>query len=61
MKDLVNRQVEPDPFQQLYNENSKINHDLRVAILNRLDIITKKKKEKKIYCGLCELIRMASE
>lgn len=48
MKDLVNRQVEPDPFQQLYNENSKINHDLRVAILNRLDIITKKKRKENL-------------
>ncbi|KMQ88392.1 tetratricopeptide repeat tpr [Lasius niger] len=35
LHDLVARQAEPDPLQQLYNdENSDINRDLRLAIFN---------------------------
>ncbi|XP_071578498.1 uncharacterized protein [Temnothorax nylanderi] len=62
VQDLVGRHAEPDPFQELYNnENSDMNQELRLATLNKLGAIAKKRENLMSNKRFCELMRMANE
>lgn len=61
IRDLANRFPETNPFEQLYNNpNSEINSDLRLATLNKLGAIAKK-KENMSSADFCAAMRMAND
>ena len=56
IRDLANRYPEANPFEQLYNNpNSEINSDLRLATLNKLGAIAKKRKICKLAQALVRI------
>ena len=59
---VANRFSEPNPFEELYNNpNSDVNSDLRMAMLNKLGPIAKKKENIMSNADFCQTMRMANE
>ncbi|GFU16295.1 ATP-dependent DNA helicase [Trichonephila clavipes] len=53
LQDVANRFLDPNPFQDLYQVNSGMNDDIRLATLNKLGAIAKKKRE---FDGQCKIL-----
>ncbi|XP_044588740.1 uncharacterized protein LOC123267918 [Cotesia glomerata] len=62
VQDVVNVMPDPNPFQNLYdNPISDVNSDLRLAVLNKLGPIAKKRENLMPNAEFFELMRMAND
>lgn len=61
VQDAANRCPEPDPYQHLFqNTNSEMNDDIRLAVLNKLGPIAKKKNNQTSHANFCDFMRMSN-
>ncbi|GFV78621.1 ATP-dependent DNA helicase [Trichonephila clavipes] len=60
LQDVANRFLDPHPFQNLYQVNSAMSNDIRLATLNKLGAIAKKRQNLMDNARFYQLVRMAN-